>query len=404
MRSWPLFKCLFSIYFVLFWASFSFAEKAALIDLTNGPKPWCQYLLDPFLSSELSKITRSSDRPTAIYGGHNAAGQVILRKDPNSTYPSLSPWESTYSSPKYPSSPQGDPRWFFYVAGVELALNFGFNIKLSEQGIELLAPGAKLLGKTVGGVNKILIRDGHDPIVFLPVYAKYLNGKEALVLSVSAEAPYVAFFPYWDDNPELTPHEIAWHLIAMLFPKKFHDKSRAIDLEILKVAKLIENSGLPNAHVVSQLLQDSRAHELDAGNAEAAANLAALRVNSKMQSYRDTATLLEDKPTTTRLVIDAIAKLTWPYHSPHEVAILKLRSLIGLDVSDLPSGLLSVRDKKQYSDWMDSRMRSPEFIRLSSEQRESPAALFEYLMNYMDGRLVILNEAFRKLAHEQQGN
>jgi len=395
MRSWPLVKCLIFIYFVFFWASFSSAEKVAPIDLTNIPESWCQYLLDPFLSSELSKIIPAADRSTVIYGGHNAAGQVVLRKHPDS------PWKSSYAPAKYHTSPQGDPRWFFYAAGVELALNFGFNIKSTEQRVELLAPGTKLLGKTVDGVNKILIKDGHDPIVFLPIYAKYLNGKEVLALSVSAKAPYVALFPYWDDNPELTSHEIAWHLIAMLLPKKFHEKSRAIDLEILKVAKLLEESGLPNAPLVSQLLQDNRANELDAGNANMGANLADLRVSSRMQSYRITASL-KNKPGSTSYIIEAIAKLVWPYQSPQEVAILKLRSLLELDVPDWSSILLTVSDKKQYSDWIDGRMRSPEFIRLSLEQRESPEALFEYLMNYMDGRISVLNEAFRELALQQE--
>lgn len=339
------------------------------------------YLLDQLNKTEPAGSSRATDQ-SLNFLGHNPNGQIVLFKSEGL------PWASAYSHRNYQNSPQGDPRWFFYFAGTELALNFGFEIKKEKEGSVFLAPNADTLKKIVDKLNPILIKNGNDPIVFLPVKAGFLTADKMLKLLLSAKEPYLSFFPYEDNNPNLTAHEIAFHLIAMLFPKKFHQKAHEIDLETQKVASEILKLNSVHSRKIAMALIEARTGRVDAGTGNFAANVALLRMKNNIQPYRDL-----ELPFEFHIGVNAsVDKLASPSQSAQRSVTESLEKVLKQNFIGEPS--------KVFSDYLAMRKKLKDPLILFPNIYEDADMLTQEFFQTMDGRIDQINQAFKEI-HRQ---
>lgn len=289
---------------------------------------------------------------------------------------------------------------------IKLAQNFSFEIKKQGNEILLLAPGAAKLESIVSKVNKVLIRKGQDPIVYLPVHTGFLNAAEILKLSVSAQEPFVTYAPYAENDEATVVHEIAWHLGAMLLPKKFHENSRAIDLEIIKLADRVRKSNLFGCEWVAQHLLEIRSLELDGGNADFVASLAGLRERSAMGSYQSIAS---SRNVPWKFLQNSLRYLARPGLTPQEVAIMHLKNLISFGAfSDIPleknfvifpaqqAFNLSV-PRYLYNEWIQNLINDPFYAEAVKSTKDNAEIWVKEIFEYMDKRIDQLNIAFREV-------
>lgn len=348
-------------------------------------------------------------KATERFLGFNSLGQVLfVKKHPFIHWPGRNremPWMSTKNSIFGTSTPQGDLRSFIGLVSPKLARYFGFEIlKLGEESI-LKAPGAHLLKSLVLRLNRQLKKNKKDPIVYWPVHAGLLNPEEMLRLSISGEGDAVALFAYADDNPKLAGHEVAYHLGEMLFSKQYHQKSREIDLETLRVVNLLRISALPSAEVIAQALMTIRSQELDFGNANILHLLASTRIKEKMPSF-DSLFLPEEYLETVKLDIQS---LIHPGQTPREAVFEMLMKVLDFKEIDLNSNagkgrvmLRAVRhpltDQAKYLQFMQSLQQAN--IKSDSTQefeRKSAEEYWNEMVLRLDSRIQELIDAFEQI-------
>lgn len=351
---------------------------------------------------------------TTFFRGHNKKGQIEFSKS------ELDNWGSYFNTVAHGASPQGDLRWFAALVGPKLAQNFQFEFKSKNGKVYIKAPNANLLKTIVERLNEQLIKNGHDPIVFLPSKADYLTPEQLLELSVSADGNFLAFFPFEDSHHHLTLHEVAWHLGAMMYPKKFHQKSRSIDMETLNMVRMIRGSALPHKESIVQKLIYERAWELDTGNAQLAVNVAAARMNLGMKSYKKMKKqIFEEELLPMKLPLSAIDVLARPEFSPKEAVVRRLIHILDIDrlfnefpemqkdfkvSKDFDYGeevRVSDSTKKKYAAWIKKYMTTTEYQAEKTEVIETPSDwLIEMLAN-LDKRIDELNLAFKAIKSDR---
>ncbi len=374
------------------------------IESTPGEQLKYYETIGQFLSPNKSDL--ASPGKTLFFRGHNSFGQIEFYK------PYFVKWNSSKSATSDGFTPHGDIRWFAALSGSEIASHFGFEFKKGISGIRVRAPSASFLYEKVSKLNQQLILNGKDPIVFLPVKTGLIRPEEALKLSVSANGHFLSLFAFEDNHPELTVHEVAWHLGAMLFPIKFHQKSRLIDQETLRMADSIRKSDLPRADEVAQLLIEERAFELDTGNANFAATLAGYRLSENLKSYKDLKAVVLKSPT----LHNSVERLVRPNFSAQEAVARRL--YIGLQLQDVVDSRpefesqftniqtqnhgkklsLTLREQDQYGKFIEKYMKSKHYRDSQKIKRESTKDLVENMLDSMDERLDDITQAIRMMA------
>lgn len=343
-------------------------------------------LNDQAISAKLDedRDTNPASDQTIQYLGHNNKNQVVfLKADKKSV------WASLHSF--YETSPQGDIRWFFNFAGLELAKNLGFEIRETEEGIFILAPNAKLLKEKVEFLNSELAKQNKELITGLPVKSGYLNAQQILELSVNTKEPYVLYFPYEDDSKELTVHEVAFHLFMIFYQKRFLVKAREINLEILKLVADLKKSGLPKAEMVAQAILDSRTTEYDAGSSLLGVHLAQMRADNPQVSY---ANLLQKHELYIELLVEPMTKLVNPALTIRGNVFSKFMRAIE------EADYLNAVDKEKYFKWRETKFSSNEPI--SNVLGISAEILARGFVDSLDARIEDFNAIFR--AHKEQNS
>lgn len=339
---------------------------------------------DALISSTLSTLLKQNiygdrnERQTLNYIGHNNEDQVVLLKADKK-----SGWESNYSP--YPGSPHGDPRLFYYFAGTELAQNFGFELRETEDKVFLLAPSAKLLKKIIENLNKGLIATGKEPITGLPVKAGYLNAQDMMDLSVDTAEHFELYFPYEDNNAELTPHEVSYHLFMLLYSKKILKKAREINLQTMKVIDDLRKGLLPKVEIIAKALFDARTADMDVGTALIGYWLAKNRAQYA-SSYKD---LLNKVNIPFAPIKRPLISFVDPTHSAQESVLISLKHILDTTV------LLNSIEKQAYFKWRDQRMKSKDYINSIPQVRDDPETWTKEFIGTLDARIEELNTVFR---------
>lgn len=144
-------------------------------------------------------------------------------------------WDSAYTPS--PANNQGDPRWFPILLGSKVGSFFGFK-KISEDTITI--PTAENLNLKIEKINKILINKKIEPITIRfhetgkepEVQMDYLN--QLLVnrsLPMATEGHYAI-------------HDIAYHSLAILLPKKALDRLNTRIKLLIRLKGKIDNAKL----------------------------------------------------------------------------------------------------------------------------------------------------------------
>ncbi len=263
-------------------------------------------------------------------------GRVLLKKNKNAE------WDSSYDH-LGASTQQSDPRNPIFLFGKRLAFKMGFRIKIAEDGtIYMLVPGAKRLEKWIRQMNIILKRKGYEPISYMPEQAGFVSPKEFFELYVKAdpERDILLYFPYADNNPKLTPHEIAFHLGAILYPRKFMKRGHDINMLTKEFVEFLKSRrselGSATDLVVEKILL-TRGFDNDAGMANLTSSFAALRgANNFVPFSAILPALLEttrDKSQPKDSSLSAIEFYSRPYVSPLAAVMLNICLTTGVRIS-----------------------------------------------------------------------
>jgi len=393
--------------------SFSFATNSCVSVFKESFVIKQEELIQQALKEKPSRFSEiiSSQRITLKFLGTNTQGQVIIFR-PNGLlwsygFKSARPsWKSLQDVIPGASTPQGDPRYFIFLAGPSVAKLFHFEIQESSEGSILLAPNAELLKITAHSLHQRLTEKGQDGLAYLPKKADFLKIGESFQMSLSAEAPFKVFFPYEDSHPQLTFHEVSYHLGPILFPTKIHERSHQIDLAYEKVIKKIKERKLPHADLVILSLIMIRESENDSGNGNLQSTLAHFRQHFGMVSYKEIAQRIGEAHL--KLLAEPLQSLTHPQMSPIEVVIRRIEDIF--DIKALtnktspkfayPLKPLSIPNTKLI------RQAYKEFIQtelgallheenFDPSNRQTPISATSQLLQTFDQRLQEINDAFK---------
>lgn len=414
---------LFHLYFFIPLFAVSFVTLTA----TAQTPTRCGYFYQPELAriSSLHTATMGarSDKPTVKTLGINLKGQIEFlklefRKVPRFLRRLLKldiPWDSRYGIKTDSSTPQGDLRNFIFFAGSRLASRFGFEIEQTPQGLVFRAPSAALLQKILLPLNEELKNMGKEPIHFLPVEAGYLKSGEALKMSLESKGDFIALFPFAEKDSQLAPHEVAYHLTAMLYPREFHERSRLINIETQAVIDSLQNSKWPlKDYLISALIND-REFEIDAGNANPQFPVISGRLRNPGGLYRDI-TFTEGE---TKDIHASIRALMHPEFTPQEVVFNKVLRILELhtnpslsrtEINNIAkttyelertfSGMLlglTKKDQAHYKHWlMELKERSTRLADLAMP-RKSPDQIASEFLGSLDSRIQDIETAFDRL-------
>lgn len=232
-----------------------------------------------------------------------------------------SDWFSRYEHIPGTKTVQGDPRFPMAVFGSFLAEKMGFAIyKGSDGKLYMQAPSAKKMQKLIAHMNQKLIAQEKEPISYEPIPANFITAEEGLRLATQTDGAILMKFPYSDNDPRLTVHEISYHLGAILFPRSFFEKSLQINqltVQLIERIRQHPSLGSLSEKTIKQLIME-RAFELDSGTGNLTATLGHFRLIG-LHSYDDlTPDLLPQTEART-----AIGRLLKPGYSPLQAVMMR---------------------------------------------------------------------------------
>ncbi|MCC6277403.1 MAG: hypothetical protein IT289_05760 [Oligoflexia bacterium] len=272
--------------------------------------------------------TKASMKPTVIFLGQDASGNVILEKK--------SPRSAWYSAHEYMPgtfTKQADPRRPLFTLGFRLYQNLGFSIfELPNRAVRLIAPSAEKLKRKVLEVNEVLKKRGKEPISYLPVQQGFLSARQIIELGSRSEGDIALRFPYDDNNPNLTVHEVAYHLGSILLPRSLLVRAQYVNLRTLQLAAFLDKHQSVLGEQVTRLLTDQllkeRSFEIDAGTANFSSYLSKLKEGDLdtpfSASYKFAVT--EDLAA----LAEAVSFLARPNVYPTEAAVMRVAYMAGL--------------------------------------------------------------------------
>ncbi|MBN8538227.1 MAG: hypothetical protein J0M15_14330 [Deltaproteobacteria bacterium] len=195
-----------------------------------------------------------------------------------------SDWSSLFNYSSEGFNRQGDPRIPLFLFGKELSRKMGVKaIKNPDGSQSLLFPNAKKIKLFIKYVNSKLKGKGIDPITYLPTKFGYATASELIELSLRKHQTFKLHFPFDDNHPDLTPHEISYHLGQILLPKRVTERANAVTTRTLQLISYLESkrSFLGNrVDTISADLLKERSFELDYGTANTMSRIASIIANS----------------------------------------------------------------------------------------------------------------------------
>ncbi len=286
------------------------------------------------VSGEISASILAQDRTSdGIFKAHQmepsvhmietkSSGHIIFRKSPGQL------WKAFKDLHPGGQTPQGDLRWPIALVGVKTAEFLGFKLKQNEDGSsELWAPNAQLLAEKISKLNQMLKKLGFDPITFSTVSRGFLSSSEMLQTAMMSDGETLVSFPYADKMKNLTPHEIAFHLGAIIFRKQDNLRARTVNLRTLQLYKLLKSD--PDLDLIAEKLMDERANELDVGTAGPPAIFGEIRINSGMADYKNIPAALRENYIQER-IIRSLGLYTKSKSSPVEAVIHRIFLMTGV--------------------------------------------------------------------------
>lgn len=238
-------------------------------------------------------------------------------------------WGSTYNYSSEGFNNQGDPRYPLYLFGEELSRKMGIKaIKNPDGSKSLLFPNAKKIKLFLKIVNARLIEKGLDPITYLPTKFGYASAKEMIELSQRRNQNFIMHFPFEDNDANLTPHEIAYHLGQIVFPKKVLERASSVTERTLQFISLLESKRFMLGSLVDKItekLLKERSLELDFGTANTMVQIAYLIKTSNSKKLKD----LETEAVST-IYHDSIEYLSRPNYLPSFAVVERLIQFLRL--------------------------------------------------------------------------
>ncbi len=238
-------------------------------------------------------------------------------------------WGSSYNYSSEGFNNQGDPRFPIYLFGEELSKRMGIKaIKNLDGSKSLFFPNAKKIKLFLKVVNAKLIEKGLDPITYLPTKFGYANTKEMIVLSQRKNSNFKLHFPFEDNDENLTPHEIAYHLGQIVFPKDVMVRASAVTERTLQFISLLESKKSIFGNLVdriSEKLLKERALELDFGTGNTMVYVAYIIKQSKTKKLKD-----QTKEDFSPIFHDSLQYLSRPNYLPSFAVAERLNHILDL--------------------------------------------------------------------------
>jgi hypothetical protein len=326
-----------------------------------------------------------SDEQTVFYQGSDTTGYVYLSKAFNQS------WKSHYQLMPGSFTPQGDPRNPILFFGIELSRLLGFDFHRVHGKILLRAPGAKLLFEKLTAANRSL--PDHQKLSYLPKSAGFLNSSDAVDFSLNTSNGFLFAFPYADSDEALAVHEIAFHLGALIYPRKFFARARAINEQIQKFVAYLNSQDHRLANntaedLISQIMRDRMA-EIDVGSANPQAILSHYRRINHFIPYRELLSTQRKRLTERGVVAfirvsdievsmieKAIEHLAQPHLTPQKALLLRLSHLTGLQFEDY----LRPEENRNYRPYVNVAMGlGVPFDLRTKDQAAMRKIIYEYL-------------------------
>lgn len=230
--------------------------------------------------------SQTAEHPTVHFERLDSNGEVVFTKNDEVE------WISVHKYLENSLTPQGDLRNPIFLFGVPLASRLHFRIQRRDsQHVELRAPGAQLYGKILDGLNAGLKKRNAATMLYRPLpVAGLVDHVQSMKLALSAPGDFMLGFPYADNDPKLTGHEVAFHLGEIILTHSLVERASAINWHTMNLAVLINQYrhrlGPISSEVIDQLLLE-RSLEIDAGGANLIGHLAEARSRTGLAPYRD---------------------------------------------------------------------------------------------------------------------
>jgi hypothetical protein len=290
------------------------------------------------LSRYLNGPKGTSENPTVKAVG-NRVFKIIFIKNKDGV------WVSKHNAVTNTLTAEGDIRLPIFLMGTKLAAQLGYVIReIGNNEIEIEVPDAELLAFNVDKINKSLKARGLEPITYLPVRAGFVTVKETISMILSAQGDYLVHFPYADKDLVLAPHEVSFHMGAMLLSKKIISRARIITEENQKLVDLIDTYKDQLGPIAKRLkgqVRIERNFEMDAGLASMVTSPGFTRRDGGMKSYAELNSQISDRYW--KYMVRNIEFLNRPRMQPYEAVLMNLEMITGVDLSDLTKA-----DRKQF--------------------------------------------------------
>jgi hypothetical protein len=342
-------------------------------------------------SKFLTPMTSGVDFQTVFFDRVEDDAVVLIKRE-------VGDWNSSRILVPQGFTVQGDPRAPFFFFGQQLARQLGFKIQRGVgRLIELHAPRAKKLENTVEQLNPILESHGHEPIGFLPVYSGFLRAREAFTLASEPTGQILIRFAYGDDLPELTPHEIAYHLNALLYPHWYLERASQVGQQTRDFINYLESRNLElgpvTGKIVSQLILE-RNQEVDTGIADVPAFFLGVRSYHPDQDYKTIWSKFSKGERVFTILKPVVERFVRPSLSPLEALLVRLFHLTGgkIDLSTAES-----INENVFLTKVIRRSRSL-LTYLNAEKKESRFSNRKNFANFSDKQMGIGKEIHLTLA------
>ncbi len=177
----------------------------------------CEGSMQGVASGNPEKIHVSNKRPSvdvvgAVAGYHGGIRHLLKRRYGLE-------WRSDYES--MPDAVQGDPRWFIFAVGEEVAKFFGFEMLSHDL---MTAPDAAELAGAIRKVNEVLIAAGKEPIRihFVDAESIPLTALQYAVHAARGEIPIARSGP-------VVIHDSSYHMLILYAPPPYMERARTRD-------------------------------------------------------------------------------------------------------------------------------------------------------------------------------
>ncbi|MFN9066652.1 MAG: hypothetical protein ACK5V3_05445, partial [Bdellovibrionales bacterium] len=264
-------------------------NKKILSNFSNNSEPSTQKTETPdwtrFLTEEKDSLFASTKKQTIFFHRTDPSGYVVYRKS------KFSKWSSQFNLIEGADTPQGDLRFFMQVAGPKISEFLGFRIfEIPGEQIEIWVPNQQRIEQKRKTLNWALKKLGFDTLAFHLAKAGLLSAQEILELSTKKiDDDTLVNFPYDDVDPRLSPHEVSFHLGALVYPKPLHQRAALVNEATANMIAKLQETKRESLIQLAEILIHERAKELDVGTASAQFGLAQLRKISGMKKYQDLA-------------------------------------------------------------------------------------------------------------------